>query len=396
LAAIAIAEQNTVGRLAPTVTVTYSAGSAAAGSAGNDCTAAGAGFGVNPVVTVKVQQPNLPTFFAPIFGLFNSNWNKASVSATASAEAFNSSNAGSYAIQPRCVKPWIVPNYDPLNPAGCTSPVVPNSCNPFVTTSSGAITNPGILADGSGVIGEIFWLVPDCNQPGGGSKTCNLIGNAAPQANYPSPKGLTPPVTPNLQYVPSLVSSSGSASTAVPACLGFSVSNSYAQAIVGCDQATQYQCGVSQANTVDLTENPVFPYKNGDTTNGGQCLIHEDPSSFIGQDVVSTVAGTFPFQIQAGTNNPIVLAPGGLPANALITSSTSIASLPIYDPTTSTITQNGANTVTIVGFLQVFINQVDDYGDVNVTVMNVTGCGPSPGATFSGTSSVPVRLITAP
>src|SRR5260370_9267651 len=165
LAAIAIAEQNTVGRLAPTVTVTYSAGSAAAGSAGNDCTAAGAGFGVNPVVTVKVQQPNLPTFFAHIFGLFNSNWNKASVSATASAEAFNSSNAGSYAIQPRCVKPWISPNYIPLNPGGCTSPVVPNSCNPFVTTSSGAITNPGILAAGSGVICEIFGLLPNLTHP---------------------------------------------------------------------------------------------------------------------------------------------------------------------------------------------------------------------------------------
>src|SRR5260370_28133265 len=88
LAAIAIAEQNTVGRLAPTATVNYSAGSAAAGSGGPDCTGI-SGFGVNPVVTVKVQQPNLPTFFAHIFGLFNSNWKAVSVSATASADAFN-------------------------------------------------------------------------------------------------------------------------------------------------------------------------------------------------------------------------------------------------------------------------------------------------------------------
>jgi len=33
------------------------------------------------------------------------------------------------------------------------------------------------------------------------------------------------------------------------------------------------------------------------------------------------------------------------------------------------------NSVTIVGFLQVFINVVDVNGNVYVTVMNVSGCG---------------------
>jgi hypothetical protein len=391
LAAIAIAQQNTVGGLAPSVTVNYSAGGAAAGSSGSDCTAAGTNFGINPVVTVKVQQPNLPTFFAHIFGLFNSNWNKTSVSATASAEAFNSSNAGSYSIQPRCVKPWIVPNYDP-NGSTCTT-----GCTPFVDTGTGAIQRPGILADGGGVIGEQFWLVADCTTPGS-PKTCTLLvtGGTPPQANYGG--GTAGP--PNLEYLPALISPSASASTAVPTCPGSPLTSNYAEAIAGCDQSTQYQCGNALANAVDLTENPIFPPGNADTPNGTQCLIHQSAGSAglgNGQDALLPAAGgSFPFQIQAGTNNPVVLAPGGLTSNTLITSSTSIVSLPIYDTSVTTFNPGGTTPVTIVGFLQVFINQVDGSGNVQVTVMNVTGCGSSPGATFNGTSSVPVRLITAP
>ena len=52
--------------------------------------------------------------------------------------------------------------------------------------------------------------------------------------------------------------------------------------------------------------------------------------------------------------------------------------------------------VTIVGFLQVFINYVDTWATSDVTVMNVTGCGQSPGTILHGTSPVPVRLITPP
>jgi hypothetical protein len=390
-AAIAIGVQNTVGGVSPEVTVTYSAGSAAAGSGGDTCVGI-SGFGVNPVVTVKVQQPNLPTFFAHIFGLFNSNWSTASVSATASAEAFNSSNAGSYAVKPRCVKPWVVPNYDPMNPSGCTAPSGASPCQPLVNTTTGAITNPGILADGGGVIGETFWLVADC-QTTGSPNACTLIGGNPPQPNYGA-AGVGPP---NLQYVPAEIAPSASASTAVPACSSWNVSGNYAQAIAGCDQSTQYQCGSSGANGVDLSENPIHP-PGEDTQNGAQCLIHEDPGSLLGQDILAgPIAGTYPFQIQAGTNNPMVLATGGLTANTLITSSTSIVSLPIYDSSLGTIFNPGATTpVTIVGFLQVFINQVDGSGNVQVTVMNVTGCAPSPGTTFNGTSSVPVRLITAP
>ena len=269
LAAIAAAQQNSVGGRpvpTPSISVTYSAGNAAVSPGSPDCTAAGSEFPINPVVTVTVQQTNLPTFFAHVFGIFNKNWNAVTASASATAEAFNSSNAGSYGVQPRCVKPWMVPNYDPLNPSGaCTG----SGCVPFVNTgSSGAIEHGGIYP--TGVIGESFWLVPDCS-PGA---TCALI-TTTPQANY----GTNAALLPNLQYVPGQVPPL-STSTAIPsskvgACSEISGS-AYAQAIAGCDQLTPYQCGDPGNNTVDLSENPV---STGDTSSGAQCLIHQGTDS---------------------------------------------------------------------------------------------------------------------
>jgi hypothetical protein len=81
----------------------------------------------------------------------------------------------------------------------------------------------------------------------------------------------------------------------------------------------------------------------------------------------------------------------------VVTSSNSIVSLPIYDDTASVITQAGPNNVTVVGFLQVFINSVDTNGNVSVTVLNVSGCGNDPSKPpLLGSSPVPVRLITEP
>ena len=85
---------------------------------------------------------------------------------------------------------------------------------------------------------------------------------------------------------------------------------------------------------------------------------------------------------------------------SLVSSSTSIASLPIYDSAAVTNFPTGNTTaVTVIGFLQVFINYVDGNGNMNVTVVNVAGCGngtnPVSNPVF-GTSPVPIRLITPP
>jgi hypothetical protein len=414
-AAQGVVGQNTVANSAPaTINVTYSAGSGGAITSNSDCTTlAATAFGVNPLVTVKLTRSGIPTFFSRIWG------NTAnSVSATATAEAFNSSNSGTIGnqnsgsgtitpVQPMCVKPWVVPNQDPLYPVvgggGFCGPGTATPCQPFVNTTTGQIIHPGISTEGlstNGVIGETFWLVADCrfNQSGCNlrSKTSLTGPGVQPQANFSNGFGnIQQP--PNLLYVPNQV---GTAVQAIPACTD---GDSYSNAIVGCDQATNYSCGVQNANTVDLTINP-----DVETSNALQCLTHQNTSGDVnnptGQDYLNHdnkfgYPNPYPFQILAGGSNPLVTA--GLVAGTPITSSPSIVSLPIYDDTeVTTLAPNTLANVTFVGFLQVFINAVDQKGNILVTVLNVSGCSNGKSSTVGtpipGTSPVPVRLITPP
>jgi Flp pilus assembly protein TadG len=379
--AVAQAQWNLVGGAPPsTVKVTYGPGAGA-----TDCsTLSGStsSFAVNPTVTVYVQQATLSTFFGKIFGLITGGTSTNSgVSATATAEVFNPSNSGSFAsggqmvpVQPRCVKPWIVPNKDPANP---TTAFVGTTGGP----TEGSIVNPGMLVNGVGVgvIGETFTLTADCNPAG----ACG----APNPPNNPPLAATGPPAT--LQYLPGLAPA---ASVAVPNC---ATTNPYQEAIAGCDQTTAYQCGVTGSltpNQVDLTENPIG--SAGDTATAVQCLTHESAlgAAPSGQDTLLTTS--LPYQIQAGTANPIP----GMTSGTVISSSNSIVSLPIYDQTIplGVGTQPAVN---IVGFLQVFINYVDANGNPNVTVLNVAGCGNGVIAgtpSLNGTSPVPVRLITPP
>jgi hypothetical protein len=225
------------------------------------------------------------------------------------------------------------------------------------------------------VIGEQFNLVPDCNPNAG------LACNSAP------PPFLPPKVSPAsyLQYLPGQVLGFP---IAVPSC---GTANLYQEAVAGCDQSTPYQCGVQSSvlgspNQVELNENPSgFA---GDTSTATQCLIHQT----AGQDVLAT--GAYPYQIQAGAGNPLNVG------TSVITSSNSIVTFPIYDDGQALVI-NGSNNanVTIVGFLQVFINQANADGSLNVTVLNVAGCSnavPAGTPYLTGTSPVPIRLITAP
>ena len=388
LAATTVAQQNLIGGAAPSkVTVLY--GTNAGIPSNPDCSSsAGAGFGINPVVSVYVQQANLPTFFARIFSLIpNGTFSNSGVSATAYAEAFNpsDSNVGSpIPVQPRCVKPWVVPNLDPRHTSAPT----------FVTVATSQITSPGMYATNPlGVIGERFFLVPDCTP---GNPTCDLFGGSG------NPPGTTPT---GLQYVPGQASSIPPVAIPSNGSTCSDVISSYAQDIAGCDQSTVYQCGVVRGfnnnYSVDLSENPA----NGDTQNAVQCLIHQTAPNIAGpsgQDTLgSFTTGTppsFPFQILAGGNNPLVGA--GLTSGSVITASSSIVSLPIYDQTNpGALTVPGSTNVTIVGFLQVFINGVDTTLGVDVTVLNVSGCGnavSSSAPAVTGSSPVPVRLITPP
>lgn len=368
---VAQATQNFVdGAPASTVTVNYGIGQTP--GAALDCTTLGAGFAINPTVTVMVKRTNLPIFFAHVFSLFPpyGTYSGISVSATAVAEAYNSSASALLAgsmipVQPRCVKPWIIPNLDPGNP------VAPNQ---FVSPTDGSLSRAGIWP--AGVINEPILLNADCATPG-------APGACALGPNPPSDGGGI------LQYIPALVSGTPGAVSAGASC---SITNPYQSAIAGCDQSTVYACGTPSGAQYDLTENPVNPsITGGDTDTAVSCLIN---SGGGGQDTL--VLGVYPFKIEAGMNNPLV-AQGIVNDADVITTSNSIVTIPIYDSTPGVRLPAPGTGITIIGFLQVFINNLNG-GNINVTVMNVTGCSNAAGGNpiVSGTSPVPVRLITPP
>jgi uncharacterized membrane protein len=68
----------------------------------------------NPQITVRISRTDLPTFFARIWGQ-----TQVAVSASATAEAYNPSGLNVAAgqappVAPVCVKPWVLPNIDPI------------------------------------------------------------------------------------------------------------------------------------------------------------------------------------------------------------------------------------------------------------------------------------------
>jgi hypothetical protein len=345
-----VGNQNSVARTAATsVVVTY-----LYNGSSTDCTAPNTGFAVNPEVQVQVTRQSLPAFFSRIWGNTSN-----SVSATAVAEVYNPSGSsilasGMVPVNPRCVKPWILPNLDPGNPNGPTY-------FPFFNLD-GTVVHQGISLSGSsadGVVGESFQMSTACANP---ADCLNMLGKV-------------PPFTQSA-YLPGLVNASA---TAVPTCGN---ADAYQEAIAGCDQTSAYQCGTVNGARVDLNMNPGT--STGDTAVATQCLIHQSG----GQDVADYTV--FPFQMSAGGGNPVI-------TSGIVSTSNSIVTIPVFD-SSGPLGAGSQPSVTIVGFLQVFVDGVvTGTGNLNVHVLNVAGCGNAAVNTaVNGSSPVPVRLITSP
>ncbi|MGC2197896.1 MAG: pilus assembly protein TadG-related protein [Terriglobales bacterium] len=333
-------------------------------------------FSINPKVSVTVQNTNLPTFFSRI-------WSGAAltVRASATAEGFNPSNSSSIAggsgvpVVARCVKPFIVPNCDPQHAgAGCSG-----TGDTFFDLGTGAITHPGVAP--AGIIGEGFDLVSTCGPGPGCAPGTPTVG--------PGPGG------PTLYYYPAQLPP---ATNACPSCAG---GGTNFQQDIECCNPTPISCGTAVIAPVVnqlWLDDTVFPEGGGGPAQDGtQCLIHQSGGS--GQDtLLSGPPLTYPLQIEVGGNHP--LAGTVLSANNLVTTSDSLVTIPVYDPIGPPPTPTSATPVRVIGFLQVFIDQVfpggggPKAGEFHVTVVNVSGCGSSASGTpvLSG-SAVPVRLI---
>jgi len=95
-------------------------------------------------------------------------------------------------------------------------------------------------------------------------------------------------------------------------------------------------------------------------------------------------------QIQAGDYTHVRY---NIPLGSVIATSDSIITVPLFDNTTNAPMPP---TVTIVGFLQLFVDYLDPTGDVHAHILNVSGCGSNGSGTLvsgGGVSSIPVRLI---
>jgi len=298
----------------------------------------------NPQVAVTLQRTGLPIFFARI-------WRRAAatVSASAKAEAYNPANSqtttGNYIpIEPKCVKPLLVPNKDPNNPGA-----------PFVLPT-------GVVS--AGVVNKQIILKDACQ-----------AGN--PNAACAAPLPLDPPANGGqAHFVPALVTPN--TANLCPSCQG---SSNFEQSIECCD-FNAYHCGGTVPNgAADTTI--ITKQVDNETHDGVACLINK-PS----QDQLDPGSNfpTGPQQFKAGS---------GPLSGRLVSTSRSIASFPIINTPVPATGQ-----VTVVGFLQGFIQDVTGgIGNlqITITVVNISGCGNNPGGTSvqaGSTSPIPVRLIS--
>ncbi len=319
------------------------------------------GTPTNPTVTVRVQNTNLPTFFARILGT-----RFITVAASATAEAYNPSGANAVTgttipVALTCVKPWLLPNMDPSNPP-----------NPIFVTTSGAIASTA-----GGLLG---YTTP----PAPGSTRLKLGCGAPGTAN---PADCTPPLpAPQAwQYYPGSPASYPPPTQALPACTP-ALTTPYQESIAGCIQ-TPVAC-----NANVLIDTPAYPNRNSETREAVNCLTHAAANR--GDQVDFANAPSPPFQFLAGDDNPI---PGLAGSDVMV--SDSLVTVPVFDSSGGV-----TSTVTIVGFVQLFLSPqgtaVPGSGHMHTTVINLAGCGsgsigqqPILG---NGASPVAVRLISPP
>jgi hypothetical protein len=293
---------------------------------------------LEPQITVAVsrtaaRQNPVPTIFARVFSVFQSD-----VSATATAEAFNSTAN-------TCIVPFLVPNCDPQH-AGTQNSI----CGSATTTGTNGPAGPFLVQGASG-----NWQIATA-----GLYPAGIFGEP-----WPLHSGVVNPT--------------GPAGSAVPSqwyMLSFSGSNSKADLrtyITECYPGT-INCGdvltTDPGNAVGPVSQGVETRINASGLGMGQ-----------GQDTIDTSSGP-PFTIKDANGNVI---------NGV---SPSIVTVPIY---TGQPLQPGANNqVQVIGFMELFIQDVEKSGNaltINSVVLNISGCPTSSGGGTGTGIPISVRLI---
>jgi hypothetical protein len=309
---------------------------------------------MEPQITVTVQRTvargnAIPLLFAKLFGdTF------AGVSAVATAEAFNPSGA-SVPVSYGCVAPFLVPNCDPLHTNPPSSTCAAGTAGYFIDPSTGDVAHPGPYS--TGVIGEPW----------------QLHSNAGPSQWYL--------VAYNTNLAAEISSGTGNGNGQSSSLLRQYISEC-APAQVSCGQTVSTFNGVS----VGPTDQGIDLRINASADGLGQ-----------GQDTINTSIGP-PFPITGGSNNP----DSSLVGQTYYGPSPSEVLVPVYDGHTL---NPGGDTVSVVGFMQLFIQDVVHQGNsdlIDAIVLNVMGCssgsqetgdGGTPPVAAAGGLPIPIRLI---
>jgi Putative Flp pilus-assembly TadE/G-like len=335
------------------------------------------GTTANPRVTAVINVTRLPMFFSTV--LWSAN--RAQVTATASAEAYNPSGTTGSAIAVGSVKPWAIPNCDPTNSA-------PPGTNCGAGVAS--FVDPG---NNFQISNQIVGRVLDLRERSDPLPT--TVGWT--QAG-------TPPVLNFLAVdipISSLTASCPSSSQVSCSGNGLSLdpSNPQFAETIACSNSQALSCG--QTLNVHAGSGSSFPAITDQQAL--LCLIHAGGTGQNrGQDQLCNNASlpscpvSSRLTIDAGSNNP----DPGMVGKDDISRSDSVVTVPLFQPSCADSTC--ANTpVTIVGFLQLGIARVrgpgagPGAGAVRAMVMNVIGCGSTSGTPISGggVSPIPVRLV---
>ncbi len=307
----------------------------------------------NPTIHVIVTRTGLPMFFARIWGT-----TQITVGANATAEAYNPSWASTVTpVAPICVKPWLLPNKDPSNSGNTIF-------DPFSGTPNVASNLLGWSSLTSGV--QM-------------SSVCGPTGNC-----------LGPPAAAVWKYYPGDDTDFPHPTLSVSTCSSIGVPSDYQNSIMGCIQ-TPISCN-STAH-IDVGTDAT---RDAETADAVDCLTHS--TNNLGDTIVTNNPPTVPFDFVAGAENPAAVANPTLAGQTILVSD-SLVTVPVFD--TATL-MPPSNSVTIIGFLQLFLNPDGKptlpATAINTTVINLAGCGTNatgaPLIVGNGTSPVAVRLVS--
>jgi hypothetical protein len=327
----------------------------------------------NPRITVSVQRNDLPTFFSRIWGNRGN-----SVSATATAEAFNPSGSN-VPIQVISVKPWLIPNcYPDWNTLSAPCPGNPYFVDPSLNY---ALKNPATY------IGQRVEFSP-------------RINNALVKSQY---------------YLLDMSSLPGSATV----CPSSNTAPAGSCSLVG---SGGYHDDIACGNRNELTCGSMVQLHNGpaslvsDTIAGTQCLIHTTsthppptplpppPPPFPPTLTCPVDANSDCFAATGSIGAPVLINGGQSNPNTPlqnvsdISRSDSIVTVPIVDGTNDLCNPScsSAPAVQVIGFLQLGIQYVTPAADIDAVILNAVGCDPTGSGNAvsgSGVTPIPVRLI---